>query len=480
MHFLADIWPVLVAVCSFVLAVATTVHAILNKEDTAAAVAWVGVIWIAPLLGPIAYVLLGINRINRRAVSLRQDVWRFGAAQSLSPEAALELRKALPSEGFMPLVTLVDKITRRRAVSGNRFAPLVNGDAAYPEMIAAIRSAERSITLTSYIFNNDSVGLEFVEALAAAVRRGVAVRVLVDAAGTRYSIPSIMGPLRRAGVPAERFMPTWLPWRMPYMNLRSHRKVMVVDGRVGFTGGMNIAEGNCLASHPRRPSQDLQFRVEGPVVRHLQEVFAEDWEFTVGETLEGDIWFPPLEPVGNTLARGIDDGPDDKFEHVRQVVFGAVTCARRTIVIVTPYFLPDIALISALNTAAMRGVTVDIVLPAVNNLLFVQWACMAQLESMLKWGCRVWLTPPPFDHTKLAIVDDGWTLLGSANWDPRSFSLNFEFDVECYDIEFAESMARLVQSKIDNAAELTLEQVRGRPLPIKLRDGVMRLFSPYL
>lgn len=479
MKFLADIWPYLVAVASFVMAAGTTVHAILHKEDTAAAVAWVGVIWIAPVLGPIAYVVLGINRINRRAVSLRHDVWRFGAGQSLSPEAALELHNAVP-DGLMPLVTLVDKVTRRQAVAGNRFTPLINGDAAYPDMIAAIRSAERSISLTSYIFNNDPVGMQFVDALAAAVRRGIAVRVLIDAAGTRYSIPSIMGPLRRAGVPAERFMPTWLPWRMPYMNLRSHRKVMVVDGRVGFTGGMNIAEGNCLGRRPRRPSQDLQFRVEGPVVRHLQEVFAEDWAFTTDETLDGEAWFPALEAVGETLARGIDDGPDDKFEHVRQVAFGAVTCARRSIAIVTPYFLPDIALINALNTAAMRGVTVDIVLPAVNNLLFVQWACVAQLDPLLKWGCRVWLTPPPFDHTKLMIVDDGWTLLGSANWDPRSFSLNFEFDVECYDTEFAENMTRLVESKIGQAAQLTRDQVRGRPLVIKLRDGVMRLFSPYL
>jgi cardiolipin synthase len=476
-RFLADIWPYLFAASSLVLAIATTVHAILNKEDTAAAVAWAGVIWMVPVLGPLVYVVLGVNRINRRAQSRRHAMRRFGG-ETGADSIAQKLDWAETELG--PLIALVDKITRRRVLSGNAFQPLVNGDGAYPEMLAAIHSAERSITLTTYIFNNDSVGRQFVDALALAVRRGVLVRVLVDAAGTRYSFPSIMGPLRRAGIRCARFMPTWLPWRMAYMNLRSHRKVLVVDGRIGFTGGINIAEGNQLAAHPARPVQDLHFRIEGPVVRHLQEVFVEDWTFTTGEILEGEAWFPELEAAGDSLARGIPDGPDDTFDRIRQIAFGAITCARESIIIVTPYFLPDSALINALNTAAMRGVGVDIVLPSENNLLFVQWACMAQIERVLRWGCRVWLTPPPFDHTKLMIVDRAWTLLGSSNWDPRSLSLNFEFDVECYDEGLAGTMTELAKNKIAAARQLTRDDVRNRPLPIQLRDGVMRLFSPYL
>ncbi|HET8552783.1 MAG TPA: cardiolipin synthase [Gammaproteobacteria bacterium] len=479
MNFLADIWPALAAFCSFAMAVAATVHAILTKRDTGAAVAWVGVIWIAPVLGPIAYVLLGINRINRRAVARRQAMWRFTAVEDSPDEIAHELER-VASRDFIPLVELADRITRRRVLLGNRLTPLANGDAAYPEMIAAIRSAEYSVTLTTYIFNDDAVGREFVDALALAVRRGVEVRVLVDAAGTRYSFPSIMRVLRRAGVTAARFMPTWLPWRMPYTNLRSHRKVLVVDGRIGFTGGMNISVKNRLASRPRGATQDLHFRVEGPLVRHLQEVFVEDWAFTTHEALDSELWFPTLAPAGDTLARGIDDGPDETFDRIRRIAFGAITSARRSVAIVTPYFLPGDALISALTTAAMRGIRVDIVLPEHNNLLFVHWASMAQLEPLLEWGCRVWLTPPPFDHTKLMVVDGGWTLLGSSNWDPRSFSLNFEFDVECYDAAFAADMERHIDAKIASARRLLCEDVRNRPLPVKLRDGAMRLFSPYL
>ncbi len=479
MNFLADIWPLLFASFTFAMATAASIHAILHKQDTASAVAWTGVVWIAPVIGPIAYVLLGINRINRRAVALRQAMWRFTAVEA-KPEEIEEALERAGSADFGQLMELVDNVTRRRVLAGNMLEPLVNGDEAYPAMLDAVRSAEHSVSLTTYLFINDAVGREFVAELAAAVGRGVAVRVLVDAAGTRYSVPSIMRALHQAGIPAARFMPTWLPWRMPYMNLRSHRKVMVVDGRLGFTGGMNIGGKNKVAARPRGATQDLHFRVMGPVVRHLQEVFVEDWGFTTDENLDDPDWFPRLEAAGDTLARGIDDGPDETFNRTRRIVFGAITCARNSIKIVTPYFLPDQSLISALTTAAMRGVDVDILLPAHNNLLFVQWASMAQLAPLLKWDCRIWLSPAPFDHGKLMVVDGGWTLLGSANWDPRSFRLNFEFNVECYDARFTQRMERWVNNKIEAAHRLTLNDVINRPLTIKLRDGVMRLFSPYL
>jgi cardiolipin synthase len=180
------------------------------------------------------------------------------------------------------------------------------------------------------------------------------------------------------------------------------------------------------------------------------------------------------------LARGISNGPDDDFEKLRLTILGAIACARSSILVVTPYFLPDASLITALNVAAMRGVEVDIVLPAENNLTLVKWASTALLWQVLERGCRVWLSPPPFDHTKLMLVDGLWTLLGSANWDPRSLRLNFEFNAECYDRELATSLTHRVRSKMKQARPVTLADVDGRSLPIQLRDGVARLFSPYL
>jgi len=267
---------------------------------------------------------------------------------------------------------------------------------------------------------------------------------------------------------------------MPFLNLRNHRKILVVDGDVGFTGGMNIRDGHVLKLNPKRPVQDLQFRVEGPVVEHLTRVFVEDWAFSTKEVLEGEAWFPQLADVGPILARGISDGPDEDFDKARMTMLGAIATAQKEITVVTPYFLPDMELISALSIAAMRGVKVRILLPRLNNQVLVKWASTALLWQVLQRGCHVYHTAPPFDHSKLMLVDGAWTLVGSANWDPRSLRLNFEFNIECYDEGFCQHMKLLVEEKLHTAHEVTKAEVDGRSLPVQVRDGVARLLSPYL
>jgi len=202
--------------------------------------------------------------------------------------------------------------------------------------------------------------------------------------------------------------------------------------------------------------------------------------FCDGETLEGPLWFPELTRAGDVFARGISDGPDADFEKIVLTIIGALSAATSSVHVVTPYFLPEAPLITALNVAAMRGVDVNIVLPAENNLKLVGWASQALLWQVLERGCRVWMSPPPFDHTKLVIVDRAWTLVGSSNWDPRSLRLNFELNVECYDQELAGTLADLTQSKIDAAHEVSLADVDSRRPLVRLRDGAARLFSPYL
>lgn len=463
------------------LAVVASGHAVLYKRDSRAAVAWVGLIWLVPVLGPILYWLLGINRVRRRAALLRSGR-PFGFTAEFERPAALRSEALLPEDlrDLSSLAELVDRVTGRPLTAGNAVTPLMNGDQAFPAMLDAINSAQSTVALATYIFDHDHVGLTFRDALVHAVRRNVAVRVLIDDVGARYSFPSMVRDLARRGVRVARYGPTVLPWRITYFNLRNHRKLLVADGRTGFTGGMNLREEHVLGRSPRHPVQDLHFRLEGPVVRHLTEAFAEDWAFTTGERLTGETWFPELESRGSIYARGITDGPDEDFERGRLVLLGALACARRSVTVVTPYFLPDAALITALTVAAMRGVQVDILLPAVNNLALVHWASTAQLWQVLQRGCRVFYTPPPFDHTKLVLVDEGWVRIGSSNWDARSLRLNFEFDVECYDRAFASRAAALVAEKRQRARQVTARQVDARPLPIKLRDGIARLASPYL
>jgi cardiolipin synthase len=473
--------PYLLSALDVAVSLLASGHVLLSKCDTRAAIGWIGLIWLSPLVGTVLYWLLGINRISRKARSLRRE-------QPLPPQKTSDIGQPATRPGGLPtemahlegLDQLVGRVTQRSLLPGNRIEPLVDGDLAYPAMVRAIEEATRSIVLSTYIFNDDPAGALFIEALSRAVARGLMVRVLVDDIGSRYDLPSIVGPLRRAGVPVARFLPTFAPGWMPYLNLRNHRKILVVDGRLGFTGGLNIAADYIHRLRPKWPKRDLHFRVEGPVVAHLRETFADDWAFCTGESLSGEGWFPPLEATGDTLARGIADGPDEDLGRLHLTLLGALAGSRSSITVVTPYFVPDLALISTLNVAAMSGIRVDILLPEVNNLRMVQWASTALLWQVLERGCRVWASPPPFDHTKLLIVDGTWAMVGSANWDARSLRLNFEFNVECYGRELAGSLEDLARERIRRARPISLEDVDGRALPIKLRDGLARLLMPYL
>jgi cardiolipin synthase len=212
----------------------------------------------------------------------------------------------------------------------------------------------------------------------------------------------------------------------------------------------------------------------------LQEAFAVDWAFATGEQLVGESWFPKLSRTGDTWARGIPHGPDEDFEIIHFVILAALAAATGTVRIATPYFLPDASIIHALNIAAMRGVEVKIILPEVSNVRLAQWASQASYWQVLEHGCRIFLSPPPFDHTKLLLVDGIWTLLGSTNWDPRSLRLNFEFNVECYQESLAGVLEGDLDARCSASREITLSDVQARGLPVRLRDGVARLFSPYL
>ena len=474
---LSHFWPHFAAGFDLVACLLASGHALLLKRDTRAATISIFIIWMLPALGPLLYLTLGVNRIRRHAIKL-------GVHKTFSRPVPDDLGEPEHdcAEHLKHIARVVSHVVTQPLTAGNKIEPLVNGDEAFPAMISAIEGAKKSVTLCSYIFDNDITGRKFVAALKRARKRGVAVRVLIDSAGTRYSFPPIQWKLQYAKIPFAKFLPTsiFTPWRVATINLRNHRKSLIVDGRTAFTGGMNIRHGNVLKENPAHPVQDLHFRVTGPVVEELQGAFANDWAFVTKEILDGNLWFPPLFEAGNVIARVVPDGPDGDFENARWTLLAALAEAQHSVQIVTPYFLPDSALITALNLASLRGVRVDIILPEKNNLPPVHWASRALWWQVLERDCHIWLTPLPFDHSKLMVVDGHWVLLGSANWDARSLRLNFELNVECYSRDFAHAMEELVQRKIRSAREVTLAEVDARRLTAKLRDALARLFSPYL
>ncbi len=454
-------------------------HVILKQRDSRPATFWAVIIIFVPLLGAAFYTIFGINRLRRTVKKYRSGMdslkTEVGDAVPESPwESFPEIK------GLRRLAATLERVSRYEFTIGNKIVIYRTGDEAMTEMVAAIKSAKRSITLCSYIFEAKGIGQKFVEELVAAKGRGVEVRVMVDDAGTRYSWPPVTRILAHRGVKAVRFMPHRFVLRLLTMNLRNHRKILVVDGQLGFTGGMNIRQGNMVAENPKSPVHDMHFRVEGPVVHQLQRSFAEDWAYCADEVLSGDLWYPEITPCGDVAAIGVPDGPDEDLEVMPKAIFAAINAAHSEIRVMTPYFLPDPQIQWALNLASLRGVDVKIITPRRNNIPPVRWAARTLYPNMLDRGVKIFESEGLFDHTKFMTVDGSWSLIGSTNWDPRSLRLNFEFNLACFDEKLASELNAEFSRKFAQSEEITQELLSSASLPIRIRDGIARMFIPVL
>jgi cardiolipin synthase len=465
----------LVTVLHLLIALPLCGHVLLRKEQEPVAVGWIALILLSPFVGSALYWLFGINRVERRARKLRGRAERPTLGPTLS---TIDPHGTAGVVGGGRHLRLAGSVSELPFLPGNRVEPLHNGDAAYPAMLAAITNAQRSIALSSYIFDDDPTGRRFVQALSEAKTRGVEVHVLVDDVGLRYSAETIDRALEKAGIRLARFIPRSFRF-LPIFNLRNHRKIMVVDGAIGFIGGMNIRHGNVLAAGGRDAVQDIHFRVEGPVLDQMSALFEEDWHFAADEEIALPRFTSASAP-GATAARVVPDGPDHRVDTLQWLILCMLALAQRRVRIMTPYFIPNSVLMSALTVAAMRGVEIEVVVPEKTNLPFVGWAMAANFERLLDHGVRIFLNPPPFDHSKLMIVDGDWVLLGSANWDQRSLRLNFEANLECLDATLGAKLDSYIDSKKALGREVVPAAVKAAPLTVRLRNNFVRLFGPYL
>ncbi len=461
---------------------------LLTKTNPRSALAWTVALIFLPWVGVILYAIFGIGRAESRAAKLmRRAKLKADNLEHIAESAKAEQVSIMPKpQAYIPVnfkgMSLVgEKLTTKPLLPGNGVFPLFFGDAAYTVMLDAIHNAKEYVYLTTYIFNGGEVGNLFVDALRAAAKRGVDVRLLVDGMGQWYSWSRPWRVLRNEGVQVAEFLPFRIIPPNLTVNLRNHRKVLVADNR-GFTGGMNIAD-YFKQSHKNFSVQDIHFFCQGPIVDELREAFLLDWGFCTHDyAVPVRKTIPNYEenPGGEVLCRMVLDGPGTGNDPLHDIIFSAIAAAQKNVRIMTPYFLPTHEVVGALNAAALRGVNVDIILPAKNNILPVHFATFHLLPSLLDAGVHVFYQEPPFAHSKLLIVDDYYVQIGSANFDARSLRLNFELNVECFHHPFAKKMLDFFDKTKRESHVYTLEDSESRGLPKRLMHAACWLFSPYL
>jgi cardiolipin synthase len=361
-------------------------------------------------------------------------------------------------------------------VPGNRVTALCNGDEIFPAMLEAIRGARKTICFETFIYWSGSIGREFAEALSERARAGVKVHVILDWVGSNRIDESLVELMTDAGVEAVRYHP--LRWyNVGRLNNRTHRKLLIVDGRVGFTGGVGIAD-NWLG-HAQDPEhwRDSHYRLEGPAVAHMQAAFMDNWIETCGQVLHGDDYFPALEPVGPHPAQVFKSSADDASESVRLMYLLSIASAERSVRLANSYFVPDSIAVRSLVEAHQRGARVEIIVPGRHiDQRMVRRASRALWGPLLEAGVAIYEYQPTMFHVKVAVVDEVWTSVGSTNFDNRSFRLNDEANLNVFDPEFAEAQAQTFEDDKARARQITLEEWRRRPRRERAMERLAALF----
>ena len=483
-----------------------TVFLLMHQRRPVTTIAWLLAFWTIPVLSGIGYFLFGPRRMDREAEA-RAAV--RGHAAGASPE-----RRDAPFEDFesgQPLAGIA-RATRggdeqtytvpMRAASVELFE---NGDELYPAMIRAMEEATETLNLEYYIWQPDEIGTRLRDALAERARAGVRVRLVFDSIGAQNCSRGFWRPLEMAGAELRTFNPPRVLEPQPgKMNFRTHRKILVADGRVGFVGGINVSDDNTTGEAGRgnrEPWRSTHSRIEGPPVRELQRVFLEDWlyglplnraekgERTAKELLGdggaslpegvGD-WFPEMsdEPEGPWV-QIVDSGPDEPDTDIRRLYFAALGEARERVWITTPYFVPDDTILTALGAAAARGVDVRIIIPEENDSKMVKAAAETYSETVIEQGAQVFLFQRLMNHSKTMVVDDTFSIVGTANMDNRSFRLNFEVTAGIWDRDINRRLADLFTQDLSRSVRFDPEK-RDRGFPQRLVNNTARLLSPLL
>ena len=469
-------WATLSFLASEFVAICTLPVVLLRRKEPAGTVAWILAILLMPLFGTVLFLAFGNDRLARQADKRRRRKRKVADRVS---DLVLHQDSPIAVSSKLQLFKLLRQINPFPPVKGNSVEILSDMELNYAEQLEAIRHATRYVHMEYYIFQTDEVGARFRDELVAAARRGVTVRFLYDAVGSWGLKKKFLKDMRQAGIRVSSFIPFSVFTRRWIFNFRNHRKILVVDGVVGFVGGANIGDeyiGKSEVGH----WMDRHLRVRGPILGQLQQVFFEDWAFATDVRLDAEALVPPVHETGDVVAQVIPGGPDQDVPTYMELYFSIIASAESRLRITTPYFVPPEPLVTALQTAARRGVDVKILVPGRTTHPFVQYAARSYYAELLEAGVHIYEYTPGFLHGKVVTVDEAWGVLGTANFDIRSMKLNFEIGVGFYEPRIVRQLNDDFERLIDLSRPILLEHWNERNLVRRVCENFTRLFSPVL
>lgn len=476
-------WTAL-SIANYLVVLLMVEHILRTRRDPRGMLIWILTLLLLPVIGLVLYLLVGQGRIQRKVRRRRRRRRKIELALSrqLAMLAASHdaRERVVLQEAQRDLVQLATRVSDTTVTRGNHVSVYHDAERAFLNLALAIESAQSHVHLEYYIFANDETGQGMRDVLVKKAREGVEVRLLLDAVGSWRLSRSFVKSMQREGVQVAFFLP-WGPTRRHFqVNCRNHRKLAVIDGKLGFFGSKNIADEYLGRKKRFGPWLDTHLRVAGPCVAQLQEVFVEDWHFATRQDLSSPRYFPTPVEAGDKIVQIIPSGPDRRAAVMHQLLSAAVNNARQSVSLLTAYFVPDATMLLALTSAAYRGLRVQILLPSRSDHWLVLWAGRAIYDELLEAGVEIYEYDKGMLHAKEVIVDGRWAMVGSANMDIRSFRINFELTGLLYD----EPLARQLQTNFD---ALRAEARRIRDYDLKdwsyrqtLAAGLARLLTPLL
>ncbi|AOY75232.1 cardiolipin synthase [Clostridium formicaceticum] len=457
---------------------------ILDNRNPSRTVAWLLSLIFLPVVGMFLYLYIGQNHRKKRTfIKKRKQDYKV-VHSLLHHQIAFtgygEFLKKNFTDTRGKVAPLLLNNSEAPITVNNEANVLVNGYETFREMLKAIRTAKHHIHMEYFIIKDSDIGRKFQRALIKKAKEGLEVRVIYDAVGCWHLKESFLGPLRDAGVKLKPFLPVTLPFLGSRLNYRNHRKILVVDGKVGFVGGVNIGDEYLGKNKKMGFWRDTHLKIKGEAVYLLQVIFLRDWFFVSKEELEDAVYFPTQGSCGQQMIQVTSSGPDSYWESIHQAYFSAIATANKKVFITTPYLIPDESILMALKTAAIRGVDVRILLPGRPDHRTVFWASKSHFLELLEAGVKIYQYEKGFVHSKVFIVDDNFSSVGTANLDIRSLQLNFEVNAFIYDEELNKKLKKSFYQDLQESRQVMLQQYKKRPVHHRFKESIARLFSPIL